>query len=157
MKKYTQYKFDKMPFDDFGRKLLPSGDYRDVKINSTSVVSDDNSIFGKYSRFGDYSVFGRYSVFGINSVFGCNSEFGLECEFENKGQYIGEYPFYAFEGLGSRLGSRTYVFNLKSGIYVRCGCFFDNVDEFKKRVIEEEADSFYIEQIDLIIRKFKTN
>ena len=37
--------------------------------------------------------------------------------------------------IGSRLGYTT-IYNTDNGIYVRCGCFFGNIDEFVKKVEE---------------------
>ena len=37
--------------------------------------------------------------------------------------------------IGSRLGYTT-IYNTDNGIYVQCGCFFGNIDEFAKKVEE---------------------
>ena len=41
-------------------------------------------------------------------IFGKCCSFGGGCAFEDKGEYIGDYPFMAFVGFGSRIGSSEY-------------------------------------------------
>lgn len=115
-------------FDAFevidGIKQCPSGDYSDIQI------------------------------FGERCSFGEDCFFGEECSFEGKGEYIGDYPFLAFVGFGSRIGSKVYFFNLQDGIYVRCGCWLSNIAGFRERVKEKNADAMYLDLCDLVERKF---
>lgn len=115
-------------FDAFevidGIKQCPSGDYSDIQI------------FGEWCSFGG----------------GC--AFGGGCSFEDKGEYIGDYPFLAFVGFGSRIGSKVYFFNLQDGIYVRCGCWLSDIAGFRERVKEKNADAMYLDLCDLVERKF---
>lgn len=121
-------KYTQEDFDAFevidGIKQCPSGDYSDIQI------------------FGEWCSFGR-----------CCS-FGEGCSFEDKGEYIGDYPFLAFVGFGSRIGSKVYFFNLQDGIYVRCGCWLSNIAGFRERVKEKNADAMYLDLCDLVERKF---
>ena len=61
----------------------------------------------------------------------------------------------AFVGAGSRIGSKVYFFNLESGIYVRCGCWFSNLKDFEKRVKSENADPLYLEFSKIVKKNFK--
>lgn len=135
MKKYTQADFDAFEVID-GIKQCPSGDYSDIR-----VFGEDCS-FGRDCSFGDWCSFGE----------GCY--FGKECSFEEKGEYIGDYPFLAFVGFGSRIGSKVYFFNLQDGIYVRCGCWLSDIAGFRERVKEKNADAMYLDLRDLVERKF---
>lgn len=108
MKKYTQADFDAFEVID-GIKQCPSGDYSDIQI------------FGERCSFGGGCSFGGACSFGACCSFGKCCSFGGGCSFEDKGEYIGDYPFLAFVGFGSRIGSKVYFFNLQDGIYVRCG------------------------------------
>ena len=121
-------KYTQADFDAFevidGIKQCPSGDYSDIQI------------------FGEWCSFGR-----------CCS-FGKGCSFEDKGEYIGDYPFLAFVGFGSRIGSKVYFFNLQDGIYVRCGCWLSDIAGFRERVKAENADAMYLDLCDLVERKF---
>lgn len=107
-----------------GIKQCPSGDYSDIQI------------FGERCSFGEWCYFGEW------------------CSFEGKGEYIGDYPFLAFVGFGSRIGSKVYFFNLQDGIYVRCGCWLSDIAGFRKRVKEKNADAMYLDLCDLVERKF---
>ena len=121
-------KYTQADFDAFevidGIKQCPSGDYSDIQI------------FGEWCSFGE----------------GCS--FGRGCSFEDKGEYIGDYPFLAFVGFGSRIGSKVYFFNLQDGIYVRCGCWLSDIAGFRERVKAENADAMYLDLCDLVERKF---
>ena len=129
MKKYTQADFDAFEVID-GIKQCPSGDYSDIRV------------FGKRCSFGNRCSFGE----------GCS--FGRGCSFEDKGEYIGDYPFLAFVGFGSRIGSKVYFFNLQDGIYVRCGCWLSDIARFRERVKAKNTDAMYLDLCDLVERKF---
>ena len=129
MKKYTQADFDAFEVID-GIKQCPSGDYSDIQVFS------DRCSFGEDCSFGE------------------ECSFGKECSFEDKGEYIGDYPFLAFVGFGSRIGSKVYFFNLQDGIYVRCGCWLSDIAGFRERVKEKNADAMYLDLCDLVERKF---
>lgn len=129
MEEYTQADFDAFEVID-GIKQCPSGDYSDIQI------------------FGERCSFGKWCSFGEECFF------GEECSFEGKGEYIGDYPFLAFVGFGSRIGSKVYFFNLQDGIYVRCGCWLSNIAGFRERVKEKNADAMYLDLCDLVERKF---
>ena len=135
MKKYTQADFNAFEVID-GIKQCPSGDYSDIQI------------FGEWCSFGKGCSFGEYCSFGK----WCS--FGEWCSFEDKGEYIGDYPFLAFVGFGSRIGSKVYFFNLQDGIYVRCGCWLSDIAGFRERVKAENADAMYLDLCDLVERKF---
>ena len=139
----TVYEAD---FDAFevidGIKQCPSGDYSDIQT------------FGERCAFGERCSFGKECSFGKWCSFGEDCSFGEECSFEGKGEYIGDYPFLAFVGFGSRIGSKVYFFNLQDGIYVRCGCWLSDIAGFRERVKAENADAMYLDLCDLVERKF---
>ena len=147
MKKYTQADFDAFEVID-GIKQCPSGDYSDIQVFS------DRCSFGEDCSFGEECSFGKWCSFSKQCSFGEDCSFGEECSFEGKGEYIGDYPFLAFVGFGSRIGSKVYFFNLQDGIYVRCGCWLSNIAGFRERVKEKNADAMYLDLCDLVERKF---
>ncbi len=147
MKKYTQADFDAFEVID-GIKQCPSGDYSDIQVFS------DRCSFGEDCSFGEECSFGEWCSFGKWCSFGEDCSFGEECSFEGKGEYIGDYPFLAFVGFGSRIGSKVYFFNLQDGIYVRCGCWLSDIAGFRERVKAENADAMYLDLCDLVERKF---
>ena len=121
-------KYTQADFDAFevivGMKQCPSGDYSDIQ------------------------------VFSDRCSFGEDCSFGEEGSFEGKGEYIGDYPFLAFVGFGSRICSKVYFFNLQDGIYVRCGCWLSEIAGFRERVKAKNADAMYLDLCDLVERKF---
>lgn len=141
MKKYTQADFDAFEVID-GIKQCPSGDYSDIQVFSDRCSFGEDCSFGEECSFGKWCSFGEY----------CS--FGEECSFEGKGEYIGDYPFLAFVGFGSRIGSKVYFFNLQDGIYVRCGCWLSDIAGFRERVKAKNADAMYLDLCDLVERKF---
>ena len=52
------------------------------------------------------------------------------------------FPFIALDGAGSR-DAKTYFFNLKNGIRVRCGCFVGNIEKFKEEVVKTHGNSVH--------------
>ena len=147
MKKYTQADFDAFEVID-GIKQCPSGDYSDIRVFGKRCS------FGNRCSFGERCSFGRGCSFGEWCSFGEGCSFGRGCSFEDKGEYIGDYPFLAFVGFGSRIGSKVYFFNLQDGIYVRCGCWLSDIAGFRERVKAENADAMYLDLCDLVERKF---
>ena len=147
MKKYTQADFDAFEVID-GIKQCPSGDYSDVQIFGERCSFGEQCSFGKCCSFGEWCSFGKWCSFREDCFF------GEECSFEGKGEYIGDYPFLAFVGFGSRIGSKVYFFNLQDGIYVRCGCWLSDIARFRERVKAKNTDAMYLDLCDLVERKF---
>ena len=147
MKEYTQADFDAFEVID-GIKQCPSGDYSDIRVFGKRCS------FGNRCSFGERCSFGRGCSFGEWCSFGEGCSFGRGCSFEDKGEYIGDYPFLAFVGFGSRIGSKVYFFNLQDGIYVRCGCWLSDIAWFRERVKAKNTDAMYLDLCDLVERKF---
>jgi len=77
---------------------------------------------------GDYTQiksFGEWCSFGK----GCNLNNNLK--FENITEQV--LDIFKIDRIGSRKGC-TYFFQTATQIYVRCGCFFGTINEFKKAV-----------------------
>ena len=159
MKKYTQADFDAFEVID-GIKQCPSGDYSDIRVFGEYCSFSEWCSFGEKCSFGKWCYFGESCSFEEKCFFGewCSFEekcfFGERCSFEGKGEYIGDYPFLAFVGFGSRIGSKVYFFNLQDGIYVRCGCWLSDIAGFRERVKAKNADAMYLDLCDLVERKF---
>jgi hypothetical protein len=171
MKKYTQADFDAFEVID-GIKQCPSGDYSDIRVFGKrcsfgrgcsfgewcsfgrGCSFDERCSFGEWCSFGEECSFDERCSFGEECSFGEWCSFGRGCSFEGKGEYIGDYPFLAFVGFGSRIGSKVYFFNLQDGIYVRCGCWLSDIAGFRERVKAKNADAMYLDLCDLVERKF---
>lgn len=115
MKKYTQQDFDNFEIVD-GYRQCPTGDYTDIK------------------SFGESCSFGKWCSFGERCSFGEQCSFGESCSFEGL-EFTTKNYFLRVSNIGSR-GDGCYIFNAKSGIYIRSGCFFGTEKEFMKAVEE---------------------
>lgn len=89
------------------------------------------SIFGEASRFGACSSFGKWCNFGERCSFGELSRFDEKCSHEGLTNSI----YVAIDRIGSEL-RKTYFFKAEEGYFVRAGCFFGTLDEFKVQVHE---------------------
>ena len=89
----------------------------------------DRCVFGERCKFGMESIFGKRSIFIGKNQFGENCEFGLRCSHEGLINSI----YVAVDRIGSNLG-KTYFFKANEGYFVRAGCFFGTIDEFKTKV-----------------------
>lgn len=136
MKKYTQEEFNAIPCNEYGVKILPIGDYAEIKS------------FGEVCRFGEWCRFGKVCRFGE----GCR--FGEKCRFENGKESKTGYPFIAFVGAGSRPGSKVYFFNTTKGIYIRCGCWSGFITAFRDRIKTTRADETYLLLCAIAEKKF---
>ena len=156
MKKVTQEMFDTF-IVICGIKQCPTGDYSKIKSFGKSCSFGERCSFGKSCSFGERCSFGKSCSFGEWCRFGESCSFGEWCSFENGHKAVDRIqPFYKFSGFSSRQMSETYIFNSMGGIFVRCGCFFGSVDDFKNRVIKEKGeDNGYLKIVDLYVNEIK--
>lgn len=123
MKKYTQTDFDNFEVDEYGRKICPAGDYTAIKS------------FGKRCSFGERCRSGEWCSFGE----GCR--FGERCSYENGTVKNGRYV--AVDKIGSE-NRKTYFYIDENGnMFVRTGCWFSGMQEFKNRVKEVHAGTIH--------------
>ena len=127
MKKYTQEDFDNFEVNERGFKICPSGDYSNIKE------------FGVRCSFGEWCSFGERCSFGKCCSFGERCKFHEGCSIESNVFKL----FLKFEGFG-RERRCTYFYLLEDdSIFVRCGCFSGNADEFEKKIKETHGNNFY--------------
>ena len=113
MKKITQQEFDALPVVEGWKKCPGSTDYSAIK------------------HFPDRCRFGAELSFGE----GCR--FGAGCSFEGHKARTSN-PYIAIDRAGSAR-RKTYFFDFEDGIYVRSGCFFGSLSEFRAKVLEDEG------------------
>ena len=107
--------------------------------------------------FGIWCVFGDLSNFGERCKFGAYSDFRYKCRFENGHVANDGYPLLSFGGFGS-VHRTTYFFNCEDGIWVRCGCFFGDIEQFRERVKKTRTGRLgkeYLMIADLVEMKWK--
>ena len=113
MKKITQQEFDELPVVD-GCKQCPGETY-----------------YSAIKRFPERCSFGAWCSFGER----CS--FGEWCSFEGHKARTSN-PYIAIDRAGS-VRRKTYFFDFEDGIYVRSGCFFGSLSEFRVKVLEDEG------------------
>ncbi len=69
--------------------------------------------------------------------FGVWCSFGAGCSFEGHKARTSN-PYIAIDRAGSAR-RKTYFFDFEDGIYVRSGCFFGSLSEFRAKVLEDEG------------------
>ena len=83
--------------------------------------------------------------------------FERKCIVENEHIVKDSCPLLIFSGFGS-IKRTTYFFNCEDGIWVRCGCFFGDIEQFRERVKKTWKDRLgneYLMIADLVEMKWK--
>lgn len=98
---------------------------------------DEGCYFDKVNNFGEWSSFGEGCVFGDECIFGERCTFSERCSFGENCSHEGltNSIYVAIDRIGSML-RKTYFFKAEEGYFVRAGCFFGTLDEFKTEVHE---------------------
>ena len=120
MKRYTQAEFEAFPVVD-GWKQCPTGDYSAI------------------TQFPACSSIGERCRFGAGCSFGAWCRFGERCILEINKKLIGS-TVYAGGGFGSE-NRTTYGIPTNDELWVRCGCWFGTVTDFRARVIATHGES----------------
>ena len=147
MKKYTKKDLETFERDEYGWLICPSGNYTAIRVFPAKCS------FGEWCTFGKGCSFGEWCTFGEGCSFGEWCNFGKGCRFGEGGRFgawssFGEWCTFgegcSHEGLTNsiyvavdRIGSelrKTYFFKAEEGYFVRAGCFFGTLDEFKAQV-----------------------
>jgi hypothetical protein len=97
--------------------------------------------FGSGCTFGSGCRFGSGCHFGSGCSFGWGCRFGSDCSFGSNQTFEGHkakegYPFLSIGGAGS-VNRTSYFFNFEDGIYVRSGCFFGTLEQFREKVLDD--------------------
>ena len=139
MKKWTQEEVDQIIPDRYGVRHFPTGDYSGIKSFGEYCSFGERCSFGKGCSFGKHCSFGEQCGFGKHCSFGelCSlgeyCRFGKGCSFEagriSNGRYV------AVDRIGS-VQRKAYFFKGDEGLFVRAGCWFSSLEDFKARVRE---------------------
>ena len=119
--------------------------YGDARVAENAVVCEDAMVYGNAWVYGnakvhgDAKVFGNVEVFGEADVCGNVDLYGEACVHGDAA--ISKDGDYAeIQGFGSSYRSTTF-FRCKDGlVYVRCGCFYGDLDKFRAKVKETHGD-----------------
>lgn len=132
MKKYIEKDLETFERDEWGWLICPSGDYTEIRVFPAKCT------FDAFSRFGEECSFDRGCSFGAWSRFGELSSFGDGSSHEGLTNSI----YVAVDRIGSEM-RKTYFFKAKEGYFVRAGCFFGTLDEFKAQVYKTHRGTIH--------------
>lgn len=132
MKEYTNEDLKTFERNEWGWLICPSGDYTKIKTFPEKCSFDNGCNFGVGCCFDTGCSFGKWSRFGE----WC--DFGHSCSHEGLTNSI----YVAIDRIGSEL-RKTYFFKAKEGYFVRAGCFFGTLDEFKAQVHETHGGTIH--------------
>ena len=109
---------------------------------------------------GNAWVYGNAEVYGNARVYGNASVYGNACVCGDAWVY-GNADYATVHGFGSEYRTTTF-FKTKAGeIGVRCGCFYGNLSEFRKKVVETHGETKkakeYLMLADLMEFRFSDN
>lgn len=109
-----------------------------AQIYSNAIVCDDAWVYDNTYVYGNAKVFGNARIYG-NAVLGDNIIIEKDTD------------WFVVGPIGSRNGFTTFSLNKDKNIYVFCGCFHGNIDEFEKAVEETHKGTKYEEEYKLAI------
>lgn len=151
MKKYTEKDLGTFERNEWGWLICPSGDYTAIRTFPEKCIFGKGCNFGRRSNFGVMCGFGDGCTFGEMCIFGELSRFGEKCSHEGLTNSI----YVAIDRIGSEL-RKTYFFKAEEGYFVRAGCFFGTLDEFKAQVRETHKktihETTYLMACDLAVK-----
>ena len=117
----------------------------DAWVYGNARVYGDAWVYGNARVYGDAWVYGDAEVYGDAWVYGNARVYG-DAEVCGNAEVCGDADYVCVKGLGSQFRNTTF-FKCKNGdIYVICGCFEGNLDEFTKKVKTTHGDSKYAKE-----------
>ena len=140
--------------------------YGNASVYGDARVCDDAEVYGNARVYGNASVCGNASVYGDARVcddarvYGNASVYGNACVCGDA-RVCGNADYATVHGFGSEYRTTTF-FKTKAGeIGVRCGCFYGNLSEFRKKVVETHGETKkakeYLMLADLMEFRFSDN
>ena len=111
-------------------------------------------VYGNAEVYGNARVYGNASVYGNAWVYG-------NARVCDDARVYGNADYATVHGFGSEYRTTTF-FKTKAGeIGVRCGCFYGNLSEFRKKVVETHGETKkakeYLMLADLMEFRFSDN
>lgn len=150
MKKYTGKELEAFERDEHGWLICPTGDYTAIKTFPGKCRFGEYCSFGEGCSFGAWSSFGEGCSFGERCRFGEKCSFGERCSFGEKCSFgegcrheeLTNSIYVAVDRIGSEL-RKTYFFKAEEGYFVRAGCFFGTLEEFKTKLNETHGGTIH--------------
>jgi len=158
MEKYTQADFDKFKVIG-GIKQCPTGDYSAITIFAEGCSFAEHCSFAEGCSFAEHCSFAKGCSFAERCSFAEWCSFAERCSFAEWCSFAKNIKvecghrlisYIGIDRIGSRLG-KTYFFNCEDGLFVRCGCWFGTIKDFKRRVKEIYSKGRFRKEYDMAI------
>ena len=140
--------------------------YGNAWVYGNARVCDDARVYGNASVYGNARVCGDARVYGNARVCDDARVYGNASVYGNArvcgdARVYGNVDYATVHGFGSEYRTTTF-FKTKAGeIGVRCGCFYGNLSEFRKKVVETHGETKkakeYLMLADLMEFRFSDN
>ena len=134
--------------------------YGNARVYGNASVCDDARVYGNARVCGNAWVYGNARVCDDARVYGNASVYG-NARVCGDARVYGNADYATVHGFGSEYRTTTF-FKTKAGeIGVRCGCFYGNLSEFRKKVVETHGETKkakeYLMLADLMEFRFSDN
>ena len=134
--------------------------YGNARVCDDARVYGNASVYGNARVCGDARVYGNARVCDDARVYGNASVYG-NARVCGDARVYGNADYATVHGFGSEYRTTTF-FKTKAGeIGVRCGCFYGNLSEFRKKVVETHGETKkakeYLMLADLMEFRFSDN
>ena len=128
--------------------------YGNARVHGNAWVYGDARVYDNARVCGDARVYDNACVCGDACVYGDARVCGDACVY-------GDAGYATVHGFGSEYRTTTF-FKTKAGdIGVKCGCFYGNLSEFRKKVVETHGETKkakeYLMLADLMEFRFSDN
>ena len=134
--------------------------YGNARVYGNASVYGDARVYGNASVYGNAWVYGNARVCDDARVYGNASVYG-NARVCGDARVCDDADYATVHGFGSEYRTTTF-FKTKAGeIGVRCGCFYGNLSEFRKKVVETHGETKkakeYLMLADLMEFRFSDN
>ena len=127
--------------------------YDNARVYGDACVCGDARVYGNAWVYDNARVYGNARVHGNAWVYGNACVCGDACVY-------GDAGYATVHGFGSEYRTTTF-FKTKAGVGVKCGCFYGNLSEFRKKVVETHGETKkakeYLMLADLMEFRFSDN
>lgn len=111
----------------------------DAEVCGDAWVCDNANVCGNAEVYGNANVCGNAKVCGDAEVCGNAEVYG-------DAEVCGDADIATISGFGRKYRTTTFFRTNDNDIFVKCGCFFGTLDEFRKKVKETHGDNKYAKE-----------
>ena len=123
--------------------------YGDAWVYGNAKVCDNAWVCGDAKVYGNAEVCDNAWVYGDARVYG-------DAEVCGNAEVYGDDDIATISGFGREYRTTTFFRTNDNDIFVKCGCFFGTLDEFRKKVKETHGDNKYAKEYLMIADLMET-